>query len=170
MQRVRVTCSFCGLPFSVRTAQADAQHFCCSGCALASRIFARDSGTPLTRELIIALVLGFGLFNQCLFALLAANTAKANYEASSTFAVISIAIGTFEFVAGIACVLVAKSRRATDVAVSALAILPAIMAARSASVGEVRSSAWLLLIGNLCGALWVLRGWFRRAWRHTLRQ
>ena len=40
----RIQCSYCGLPFTVRKVEPGRAVFCCSGCALASRLPAPGAG------------------------------------------------------------------------------------------------------------------------------
>ncbi len=62
------TCDYCALPFKVRRVTAGQPKFCCTGCALASRIPVNDQGEfPVNAALISALATGFIFFNQLLF-------------------------------------------------------------------------------------------------------
>ena len=68
----RVTCQYCGLPFRVRKVAAGEAHFCCTGCAMLSRIPVDAEGQfPVNAHLVAALITGFILFNQLLFWLIA---------------------------------------------------------------------------------------------------
>ena len=69
----RVQCSYCGLPFRVRQVEAGRAYYCCSGCALASRLPPAGEGGqfPVTPALIVALGVGFAFFNEVLFWTLA---------------------------------------------------------------------------------------------------
>ena len=64
----KVACHYCGLPFKVVRVQPGRDYFCCSGCALASRVPVDDDGKfPANPTLIAALVIMFMFFNQLLF-------------------------------------------------------------------------------------------------------
>ena len=65
MPKFRIQCSYCGLPFTVRQTEAGHASYCCSGCALASRLPPVDSNGqfPVTPALIVALGVGFAFFN-----------------------------------------------------------------------------------------------------------
>jgi len=68
----RVTCHYCGLPFKVRRVELERKYFCCTGCAMASRVPVDEKGQfPVNSHLITALVAGFLFFNQLLLWLVA---------------------------------------------------------------------------------------------------
>lgn len=161
----RVTCAFCGLPFRVRVARPGESHFCCSGCALASRIPVTAEGLPVSRALVVALVLGFGLFNQLLFTALAAATAAEGRQAEADlFVLVAQAVGGVLTVACMAFVVTAIQRTASDWGVLVAALAGGGVALwRWMSLGPAASS-WVLLATNLFLAAWLTRGWLRRAW------
>ncbi len=67
-----VSCHYCGLPFKVRHADPGRDYFCCTGCAMMSRVPVDDKGQfPINGHLVSALVTGFVFFNQLLFWLVA---------------------------------------------------------------------------------------------------
>jgi len=67
-----VTCRYCGLPFRVRKAESGRDYFCCTGCAMLSRLPVDEKGQfPVNAHLVSALVAGFLFFNELLFWLLA---------------------------------------------------------------------------------------------------
>ncbi|MBK9991072.1 MAG: hypothetical protein IPP19_10140 [Verrucomicrobia bacterium] len=67
-----VSCHYCGLPFKVRRVEAGRDYFCCTGCAMLSRVPVDEKGQfPVNAHLVSALVTGFLFFNQLLFWLVA---------------------------------------------------------------------------------------------------
>ena len=67
----KVSCHYCGLPFKVVRTRPDGEYFCCSGCALASRVpVGADGRFPTNPALVTAMAAGFVFFNQMLFWLL----------------------------------------------------------------------------------------------------
>lgn len=62
-----VTCHYCGLPFKVRRADPGREYFCCTGCAMLSRVPVDAQGQfPVNAHLVAALTTGFLFFNQLL--------------------------------------------------------------------------------------------------------
>lgn len=67
-----VGCKYCGLPFKVRRVEVGRDYFCCTGCAMLSRVPVDEKGQfPVNEHLLAALVAGFLLFNELLFWLVA---------------------------------------------------------------------------------------------------
>ena len=162
----RVSCDFCGLPFSVRSSPAGATHYCCSGCALASRIPVHDGTLPVSRQLIVALALGFGVFNQILFAVLgAAVVEEGRMEAGSQLMIVSLVIGLLVLLVNGAFLATTRPRRMTDVMGGVLGIFAAGLALWSVLKGDVFNATWFLLGASLWFAFWMTRGWLRRALR-----
>ena len=68
----RVSCHYCGLPFKVRRVEEGRDYFCCTGCAMLSRVPVDEKGQfPVNAHLVSALVTGFLFFNQLMFWLVA---------------------------------------------------------------------------------------------------
>ena len=68
----RVSCHYCGLPFNVRREESGRDYFCCTGCAMLSRVPIDEKGQfPVNAHLVSALVAGFLFFNELLFWLVA---------------------------------------------------------------------------------------------------
>jgi hypothetical protein len=68
----RVSCHYCGLPFQVKRVVPDRDYFCCTGCAITSRLPIDEKGQfPVNAHLVSALVAGFLFFNELLFWLVA---------------------------------------------------------------------------------------------------
>jgi len=168
----RVTCAFCGLPFRVRIAPPGTSHFCCSGCALASRIPVHGDRLPISRGLVLALVLGFGLFNQVLFAALAAATRGEGRQAEAEmFVLVANSIGGLLAMVCIGLMVTAAQRRSADWIVLAIGGTAGIAAIWQGWLAEPAQVGLLLLVLNITFALWLMRGWIRRGWRrHKLRR
>lgn len=162
----RVTCAFCGLPFHVRTVREGAAYYCCSGCALASRIPVHEGVLPVSRALIIALALGFGLFNQVLFAALGlAVAAEGRAEVGGRLLMVSWSLAGVLFVASITFMATARLRGWTDAAAGLLAAGFGALGATemvSDSPSPAAATGWLVA-ANVLLALWLTRGWLRRA-------
>ena len=68
----RVSCHYCGLPFNVRRVEPGREYFCCTGCAMLSRVPIDEKGQfPVNAHLVSALASGFLFFNEVLFWLVA---------------------------------------------------------------------------------------------------
>jgi hypothetical protein len=64
----RVACAYCGLPFKAGRVEPGKPVYCCTGCAVASRVPVDAKGAfPVNAALVSALVVGFVFFNQLLF-------------------------------------------------------------------------------------------------------
>ncbi len=164
----RVNCSFCRLPFSVRQVRPDVDYFCCSGCALASRIPVNEGQLPVSPALLAALGVGFGLFNQILFAVLGgAVIGEGRVETGVKLVWISFALGACVFAALMALVALARPRRWTDLAAALPTVGLCVVAAARVVNGAIEPAGWLLLAGNAWFAAWLARGWARRFWART---
>ncbi len=160
----RVTCAFCGLPFSVRALRNGAEYFCCSGCALASRIPVHGDALPVSRGLVIALALGFGLFNEILFGVLgAALAAEGRAGMGGRWLIVSGVIGLLLFLTNLLFLTSTHPRRWTDATAG-------VITAGIAGWGIARgialawgAAAWPILGANAVMAAWWSRGWLRRA-------
>ena len=154
-----VQCSYCGLPFKVARVEPGRPVYCCSGCALASRLPAAGAGGqfPVTADLVVALLIGFAFFNELLFWLLGAALAREGRLAPAlVFARISVGLGGLVWAALAAGIIRAPVRRWGDAAV-ALATLAAVAAALAPPM-----SAGKLAVANALLALWLGRGWGKR--------
>jgi hypothetical protein len=68
----QATCNYCGLPFKVRRVESGRDYFCCTGCAMLSRIPIDEKGQfPVNAHLVSALAAGFLFFNEVLLWLVA---------------------------------------------------------------------------------------------------
>jgi len=90
-----VTCAYCGLPFKVRRVTPGRAVYCCTGCAVASRIPVDAKGDfPVNAALVSALATGFVYFNQLLFWGLATLLAgEGRTDAAATCARVSWCAG-----------------------------------------------------------------------------
>ncbi len=159
MSRLRIQCSYCGLPFTVRQVEAGRACYCCSGCALASRLPPVGEGGqfPVTPALIAALGVGFAFFNEVLFWTLALALVHDNRaELALLFARVSAGLGVLVWAAAVAGIWRAPVRRWTD-AVVALATLGGIVAAV-----QPQLSAGCVVAADAALGLWLARGWCKQ--------
>ena len=159
MSRLRIQCSYCGLPFTVRQVEAGRVYYCCSGCALASRLPPVGEGGqfPVTPVLIVALGVGFAFFNEVLFWTLALLLIRDNrVETALLFARVSAGLGVLVWAAAVAGIWRAPVRRWTD-AVVALATLGGIVAAV-----QPQLSAGCVVAADAALGLWLARGWCKQ--------
>jgi hypothetical protein len=155
----RIQCSYCGLPFKVRQVEAGRAYYCCSGCALVSRLPPAGAGGqfPVTPALVVALGVGFGFFNEMLFWTLALELARENRgDLALLFARVSAGLGVLVWVAAAVGIWRAPVRRWTD-AVVALATLGVIAAAI-----QPKLSAGCVVAANSVQGLWLARGWCKQ--------
>lgn len=155
---MKVVCEHCALPFTVARVAPGRPVYCCSGCALASRLPVGVNGHfPVNAALVVALGVGFVCFNQILFWLLAvllARTPAGLVNADSfTWASLGVgiavwgALGIFQSRAG--------ARRGLDTVVllgTALVI----------ACGVLTLSPVIAVAGNAVFAVWALRGLARK--------
>ncbi len=155
----RVPCSYCGLPFHVRRVDAGHPAFCCSGCAVASRLPAADASGqfPITKDLVFALGSGFAFFNELLSWTLALAVAREGRAAPAlAFAWISAGLGAAVWIALAAGIGRAGTRRWGDGGI----ILVSLAAVIHGFWPPV-SAGWLVA-GNAALALWLCRGWGKK--------
>lgn len=155
---MKVTCEHCGLPFSVARATPGRAVYCCSGCALAARVPVDASGQfPVNATLVTALGLGFGLFNQLLFWLLALLVAQRSEDAENAARLAwgSSGIGAVVWAALVLCQARVGARRAADCVLAAASGAGLVWACSAAAPG-------FAFAANALFALWSLRGLRRR--------
>jgi len=155
----RISCSYCGLPFQVRRIETGRNYYCCSGCALASRLptGGANGQFPVTPALIAALGVGFAYFNEVLFWTLALALAREHRAGpAQVFALISAGLGVLVWAALVVVLGRAAARRWSDalLAAATLAVLagafwPGLSAGRAVGV-------------NLVLAIWAVRGWCKQ--------
>lgn len=152
----QVQCHYCGLPFKVRQIETARAYYCCSGCALASRLpRAGEAGQfPVTAALVTALGVGAAFFNEMLFWTLAVALAREQRaETAAIFVHVSAGLGVLVWIAMAASMGRAPARRWTDLLV-ALATLAGLVAAAWPPL-----SAGGVALANAGLALWMGRGW-----------
>jgi hypothetical protein len=155
---MKVTCEHCGLPFAVARSTPGRVLYCCSGCALAARVPVDASGQfPVNAALVTALGLGFGLFNQLLFWLLAVLVARRSdgLENAARLAWGSFTIGAAVWAALVLCQARVGARRGADWALAAASGAGLVWAWSVAAPGLAFATITLF-------ALWALRGLRRR--------
>jgi hypothetical protein len=161
----QVQCSYCGLPFKVRQIAAGRAQFCCSGCALASRLPTADASGqfPVTAGLVAALGMGFAFFNEVLgWTLAMALTREHRATIALIFARISVGLGLLVWATLAAGIGRAPARRWSDAAL-ALATLAFIVIAISPPF-----SAGGVVAANATLGLWLARGWGRKKFARKL--
>jgi hypothetical protein len=152
----RVQCSYCGLPFNVRQVEPGRPYYCCSGCALLSRLPQPGAGGefPVTPALVVALCAGIAFFNQVLFwtpGIAMARDQRA--EQALLFAQVSAGLGVAVWLTLVVTMARAASRSWTDAA-AAVVTLAGLVGAGLAR----RPAGWAVLV-NAALALWLARGW-----------
>lgn len=155
----RIQCSYCGLPFTVRRVEPGRAVYCCSGCALASRLPAPGAGGqfPITPALVVALGSGFALFNEAFFWGLALALAHDHRAAQAVlFARVSAGLGLLVWGVWAGSMGRATGRRWTDALVAGATL--AVIA--GALMPEL--SAGCVLAANAALGLWLARGWGKR--------
>ena len=155
---MKVTREHCGLPFAAVRATLGRALYCCSGCALAARVPVDANGQfPVNVALLTALSLGFGLFNQLLFWLLAVLVARQSggMENAARLAWVSFGIGAVVWAALVLCQARVGARRGADW------VLAGIVCAGLAEAWLVASPG-LAFAANAVLAIWALRGLRRR--------
>jgi hypothetical protein len=160
---MKVVCAHCGLPFSVGRAEPGRAMYCCSGCALASRMTTGAGGGSLAMNATLATALGVGFvfFNQVLGWLLAVALARSaaeggvsgpgDMENAARLAWASLAVGVAVWLALAVSQVRAGARRGRD----ALVLVATGALVACAVAGESAGGA---VAGNAALATWALRG------------
>ncbi|MBW8780538.1 MAG: hypothetical protein JF599_01430 [Verrucomicrobia bacterium] len=155
--RSKVACHYCGLPFSAVRVQPGRDYFCCSGCAIASRVPVDAQGRfPVNPTLLAALGLGFVLFNELLcwlFAVLLVREGRT--EVAVRLVMGSLALGVASWGALVVVQWRAGARRWVDVSV--VGLLGGVLVAGL----QTRSPA-CVVAGNLALVAWSLRGFLKQ--------
>jgi hypothetical protein len=153
----KVACTYCGLPFRAVRAEPGKTYFCCSGCALASRVPVDAQGHfPVNATLVAALATGFVLFNQGLFALLAGLLAReGRAETAAHLDLVSMLLAAIGWSALVTGQWRAGARGAIEglVTFATFGVLVA---------GFYTQTLGCLLAGNAALALWSVRGFFKK--------
>ena len=152
----RMQCSYCGLPFHVRRPEPGRAYYCCSGCALVSRLpRPGEAGQfPVTPVLLVALGAGFAFFNEAFFWMLAVALAREPRAAEALlFARVSTGLGAVVWLTQMVAMARAASRHWTDALAAVVTLAGLGGAAMSA-----RPAGWVVLV-NVALGLWLARGW-----------
>lgn len=152
----RTQCSYCGLPVNVRQIEPGRAYYCCSGCALVSRLSQPGAGNelPVTPALIVALGAGLAFFNEVLFWTLGMALAHDQRMAQAVlFARVSAGLGMAVWVTLVAAMARAASRHWTD----ALAVMVTLAGLVGGGVSS-RPAGWIVGV-NVALGLWLARGW-----------
>lgn len=159
----KVPCTFCGLPVRVSSKVPDQPVYCCSGCALAAQIPMGENGLPISGQLIAALAIGFGYFNQFLFWSLAlALRGEGRDVLAGRFDLVTLVVGIVVLIGTAAVFLAAKVHRWTDWALFAIV---AILTLATGWVGlqqGLTSAVVGILATNTLMMITLFRGWVKR--------
>jgi len=153
---IRIQCSYCGLPFSVRNPETGRSYYCCSGCALASRLPkpGEHGEFPVTPALIVALVAGFAFFNEVLFWTLGISMTHDGHPVPALlFGRVSAGLGALVW-----CILVIAMARAAVHAWTDVVIATATLSGLAAAAASTRPAGWEVVVNAALG-LWLARGW-----------
>lgn len=151
-------CIHCGVT------HASKQAACSSGCDLARRIPMRGKDLPASWQLGVALVWGFALFNQLLFAggeVL--SLARGEAEFASKFAIASLVAGGLVAAMSVFFFAIAKPKLLMDWQVLAVSIGLAVVGGNRLGGGLGDPIVVGFLIANLLIASWLGRGLWRRS-------
>jgi hypothetical protein len=119
---------------------------------------------PVSRGLVIALALGFGLFNEVLFSVLgAAILAQGRVDVGPRMVGIGVVVGAILFVVSFAFLVTSRSRHWTDMVAGIFAAGLCAWAVMRGVQHGMAGVAWPLLGANAWLAAWWSRGWLRRA-------
>ncbi|HTJ77532.1 MAG TPA: hypothetical protein VL357_00910 [Rariglobus sp.] len=156
----KVSCHYCGLPFKVAGVQPGRDYFCCSGCALASRVPVDVDGKfPINPSLVTALVMGFGIFNQLLFRLLAVLLVhEGRGRIAGRFDMASLILGTVIWTALIVIQWRLGARRRVDGVV-------AVLTAGLLATGFWTDSPSCAVLASASLAVWSTRGFLKKKTR-----
>ena len=156
----QVSCHYCGLPFKVRRVEPGRSYYCCSGCAIASRVPVDTQGNfPITPALIGALTVGFLFFNQLLFWLLAVLLAgEGRADTAENFALASWLVGAAVWLTLAVAPLRAHGWRAADAVVAVLALA---LGGAGAATGSLGCAA----LANGAILAWSVRGLLKKKTR-----
>ena len=165
----RLTCDYCGLPFRAPyKPAAGAKAFCCSGCAMASRLGIEGEKFPVSPQLVFDLLFAFGVFNQFLLWLLAmALGREGRADGAALCLLISVALGTLFYLATLVWLWRSRWLRASDGFVFALLAGPVLAGTALGWLGQGRFGAPMVAGANLLLLVWQARGFLRRWWARS---
>ena len=153
----KVVCHYCGLPFKAVRVQPGREYFCCSGCAIASRVpVAADGRFPTNPTLLTALGVGFVFFNQLMFALLAVLLVReGRLPVAARFETASLAAGALVWLALVAAQWQLGARRRVDTLV---VLLTSGLLASAFAAGSPACAA----AANAALVAWSVRGFLKK--------
>lgn len=162
----RLTCDYCGLPFRApRKPPAGEKAFCCSGCAMASRLGIEGERFPISPQLIFDVVLAFGVFNELLLVLLGAALRRDGNAAAADLCVQgSAGLGASLYLAALVWQWRSRWLRASDAFLYALLAAPVLGGVAVALWLGRGDAALVAAAANLLLVAWQGRGFLRRAW------
>ena len=154
---IPVTCAYCGLPFKVRRVEPGRPVYCCTGCAVASRVPVDAKGDfPVNAALVSALGVAFLFFNQLLFWSLAILLAgEGRTDAAAKCALVSWFAAAATWLALTYGLVRERQARGIDLAMVALALA-------LGTAGWVAGSAACAAAANGLLLLWSVRGLLKK--------
>jgi hypothetical protein len=159
---MKVICTHCSLPFSVRRVVPEQPIYCCSGCALAARVPVDAEGNyPINAAAVTATSLAFVAFNQGLFWMMALLLGRA-VEPGTAQVMNAVRFTWASFVVAVllwGALAVLQARVGARRGVDGLMVL---FSGAMIGYGALCSSPVYALIGNGLLSAWALRG-LRRA-------
>jgi len=159
----RLVCSYCGIPFRSRGPAGTEPVYCCSGCAMASRMSIQGSEFPVTPQLVFGLVLGFAIFNQLLLLVLSlALVREERADTAALFAGISAVLGVVVFAAAFVWQLHSRLFRTTDVIAFAHGGVLAFAAVFFLTQSRPDLAAGAGIAATTLAAIWQMRGMIRK--------
>ncbi|HLP01332.1 MAG TPA: hypothetical protein VK163_04850 [Opitutaceae bacterium] len=162
----RLTCDYCGLPFRAPyKPPAGEKAFCCSGCALASKLGIEGETFPVSPQLIFDLALAFGVFNQLLLVLLVAALRRdGRFDGAALCVTISAALGGALYLTALGWQWRSRWLRATDAFLYAALAAPVLGGVTVALWLKRADAALVAAVANLLLVVWQGRGFLRRLW------
>ena len=153
----KVSCHYCGLPFKVVRVQPGREYFCCSGCAIASRVpVAADGRFPANPTLLTALGVGFVFFNQLMFWLMSVLLVReGRLPVAGRFEAASLAAGALVWLVLVLAQWRLGARRSVDILV---AVLTAGLLASGFATGSLPCAG----AANAALVAWSARGFLKK--------
>lgn len=167
----RLTCDYCGLPFRAPyKPAAGGKAFCCSGCAMASRLGIEGESFPVSPQLVFDLLLAFGVFNQFLLLILSTALGRdGRADGASLCVAMSAGLGILFYLAALAWQWRSRWLQVSDAVLFALLAAPVIGGAVVALALKRGDAALVAAVANLFLLGWQARGFLRRVWARRRR-